>query len=389
MYDEAAEYRLLGYILDHPGYVFKINAVLFTGDRRQLFISMREAYIKYGELSSEGIESFYKRSLPGALEAARGVASANALLDKLVNLARKRQLADVAEKAAQLANSDSFTRADVDSIININPITVEEDSSIVNGVSLFAADLHRKIRGQYEFIGTGIPFLETPFGKEYPRKAVTVIGGRRGGGKTAFLIQSALGLARNEHPVLIFSIEMPAERLVSRMAAASTDTNNMDLRTGKVTPQQLEKINEAISDIQTLPIYIIDRTRINVDEMVRQIYIHKELYGIKAVFVDYLQIIAFSGENRSIGWADVCRDLRDAAKELDLAVIMLVQLNDQNGVFWSSEVEQVVDTFVIIEMDQNDIRDEMRNCTFRFSKNRDGPLGNYPAIYEPRYLRYY
>lgn len=391
--DEFGEYRLLGTIIDRPDTVLSYGSELFTGDRVSLFRAFKDAYLAYGDISSEGVERFYGRMLPPELEISRG-ASPNAVLHKLEDLATKRQLGALQEQIALLLNSNThLNRDDVSKRLTLNPIVAREDSTVGQGVTSFIADFTRKKEGKYRFAQTGLRFLDHMLGGEWSRQGLTVIAGQSGGGKTALVVNSILNMARLGLPSLFISLEMPKDRIIGRMVANISGVNGMDIRTGNVSDDDQVRIDAALEEIQSLEkyIFIVDRPAMTVEDIVYQVRLHKENYNIDAFFVDYIQIVDRNMERDVEALGQVAQQLRKAAVNLDISAIVLSQQNSNDGLesIWGSRrIVHVADSIFAIELDKNVTGDDQRMCTLNFMKNRDGAVGQANCLYFPKFLRF-
>lgn len=392
MIDEVAELRLLAALADNPDWIFKVSEQLFFGDRIAVFKAIRESYTTYGEVSTEGVERFLGRSLPAGFEAARGQ-KPEPLIDKLKILSKKRQLSEISNRLNVLLMQNDPNIEEIYQTLSFQPLSVEDDSSLRPGVVEFFSDLRRKKNGQYRFIRTGLRLLDHMLGGEWGRKALTIILGQGGGGKTALIGNSMLNMARQGQPVLCFSLEMPRDRLISRMVAALTEIDNRDLKNGSVSESQVPSIEEAVHCIENLPIYILDRPGMTVSEIVSQVRIHKELYGIEAFFVDYLQIVGATSDDEVMSLGYIAQQIRNAAVRYDVAAIVLSQQNrgydGLASIFGSGRVGHIADVVFELRTDGDEKNNEdQRIVTIDFHKNRDGPLGSQAIRYEPKYLRF-
>lgn len=204
---------------------------------------------------------------------------------------------------------------------------------------------------------------------------------------TALIGNSMLRMAQAGQGALFISIEMPKDRVVSRFVAGLAEINNRELRSG--SSKENDKIDMAIERLSSLPIYIIHKTVITVEEIIHQIRVHKEKHNIDAVFVDYLQLIDRDAENDVAELGRIAQKLRDASEQYDVAVILLAQLNYDGNLFGSSKVQWIADNiFEIGGRKEDENNDELRIMDLVFKKNREGPLGSITIRYLPKYLTF-
>lgn len=394
--DDAAEYRLLAACIDQPDYLLKVTNNLFTGDRALLYDAMHSAFHHYGEISSEGVERFYGRAIPAQIEMARGSKPA-AIIDRLVDLATKRQIVNLQNQLTFALASNIVDRQELNKMIQLPPTMYTEDSSIAPGIDRFVTLLNQKRSGQYKFASTGLDWLDLQLGGEWPRQGLTVVAAQSGTGKTALICQSSLNMARSGIPVYIASLEMPREQLVSRYVANMANVDGNAIKIGRVTKEEEQRMDDALAELHALPIYIEDESTLSVEQIVYAIKNHVNTKGIRAFFVDYLQMIGnsdFNSEERNMAnyLGYVTQQLRNAAKSEDIAGIALSQLNrghtGLDSLLGSGRIGNIAD--VVIKMEAADTTSsDSRHMMFDFLKSRNGGIGVYgPVIYQPKYLRF-
>jgi replicative DNA helicase len=157
-----------------------------------------------------------------------------------------------------------------------------------------------------------------------------IIAGRPSMGKTALALNIAEHAAlMDDNPVAIFSMEMSASALAQRMISSLGRVNAHSIKTGKLTERDFSKISSAMDLMKNAPIYIDDTpsiTPIELRSKARRIQREK---GLKLIVVDYLQLMRVPGnnENRAIEISEISRNLKALARELNIPVIALSQLN--------------------------------------------------------------
>jgi len=392
--DDAGEYRLLASIVDRPASVLGYTQELFTGDRARIFKAMQDAFVAYGDLSTEGVEHFYGRMLPPEIESARG-AKPGAIVDKLTSLATRRQLGDLINHLTVAMANNHLTRDQLAQLLVLKPLSSADDSSLGPGITAFISDLTRKINGQYRFVSTGLPFLDMMMGGEWGRQALTVILGQGGGGKTAIVVQSILNMARQQTPCLFISLEMPRERIIGRMVANISGIDGMRIRRGDITEEEQQQVNMALEEVASLEqyIHIVDTPGLGLMDILHHIRVHKDTYDIQAFFVDYLQIIDRPpSENTSEAYGYLAQQLRNIAVSLDISAVVLSQQNRGDtglaSILGSGRVGHIADVVFEIKFDTASTNDTSRMCTLDFHKNRDGAVGIVTCMYYPKVLRY-
>lgn len=170
-----------------------------------------------------------------------------------------------------------------------------------------------------------------------------ILAGRPAMGKTALAINIAYAVAEHmarddikmdphDKGVAIFSLEMSAEQLASRILSSITDTPGHKLRTGDMELGEFNRIATAVREYQKLPLYIDDTPGININTIRTRARRLKRTHGLGLIVIDYIQLISGSGDKKSEGnrvqeVSEISRGLKILAKELKVPVIALSQLN--------------------------------------------------------------
>ena len=157
-----------------------------------------------------------------------------------------------------------------------------------------------------------------------------VIAARPGMGKTAFVLNIAHHIAiREKTGVAIFNLEMTAEQLVTRIMAVDSMVESGHMKTGDINDTEWGKLLESTQNLNTAPLYIDDNSSITIAELRTKCRKLKQTKDIGLIVIDYLQLMNSTGkvESRQLFIADVSRALKSLAKELNVPIIALSQLN--------------------------------------------------------------
>jgi replicative DNA helicase len=277
-------------------------------------------------------------------------------------------------------------------------------------------ELKKQFVNQPMGVTTGFTGLDQAIWGLQPKTLMTV-GGRPGMGKTGLLADVALS-ASAQAPVGVFSLEMPFNRLQARLCANIADLNYRNIRAGVCTEEEQDKFLEAAQQLKKKEIYIDDSPGlIGIDSYwlkQRKLAIDKTIdfkirnlvrdNGCKVIIVDYLQLITHTNasiKDRRIIVGNITEQLRDYAKELNFACILLCQLRrfDQarmtgksknpvptmDDLKESGEIENHSDVVLLLHRPDyfltqrelnltEDIVEE--NAELMICKNRDGPTGS-------------
>ena len=169
-----------------------------------------------------------------------------------------------------------------------------------------------------------------------------ILGGRPGMGKSALAITLAFNVAQyfdreNKKPgavkksVALFSLEMSAEQVASRILSSKTSIGSHDMRMGRLNDDQFEELAAGVNLLSKIPLYIDETSGITVNAIknrARRMARNKN-QGLGLIVIDYLQLISSSGrsENRVQELSEMTRALKIMAKELEVPVIVLSQLS--------------------------------------------------------------
>lgn len=183
-------------------------------------------------------------------------------------------------------------------------------------------------------VSTGIREIDHSNGGFHPGQMV-VIGARPSVGKSALAGSIALHVAKTGKPVGIISLEMSNVEIAARLAALDTDTDFNVLYRGLYRDQR--QTNEVYRKIgnqtSTLPIYVTDKTNVNIIDIRAKADKLKSLHGLDLLIIDYLQLIdvpEMANRNRENEIAKVSRYCKVMAKELNIPVVLLCQLNRES-----------------------------------------------------------
>ncbi len=221
-----------------------------------------------------------------------------------------------------------------------------------------------------------------------------IIAGRPSMGKTAFVLNAALNAAVDHSKKIgIFNLEMTARQLVLRMLSALSGIGVSSLRTGFVNNEQMDRIVTSMDKLKKVRIYIDDTSFLSVADIrtkARKMKIEKD---IDMLIIDYLQLIQGTGsssQNRTQEISEISRSLKILAKELDIPIIALSQLNravesrdDKRPMMAdlreSGAIEQDADVIMFIYRDEvyNRNKEENRGkAEIIIGKQRNGPIGS-------------
>ena len=158
-----------------------------------------------------------------------------------------------------------------------------------------------------------------------------IIAARPSMGKTAFALSMMKRMAVDyKVPCAMFSLEMSNQQLVQRLMVNVSELSGDKLRSGQLAPYEWGQLDKRVRQLYNAPIYIDDTPQLSVFELQTKARRLVNDFGVKAIMIDYLQLMAASGQNiknRQEEVSTVSRALKGLAKELNIPVIALSQLN--------------------------------------------------------------
>jgi replicative DNA helicase len=155
-----------------------------------------------------------------------------------------------------------------------------------------------------------------------------IVAARPGMGKTALALNIAQNVAVNDIPVAIFSLEMSREEIVTRMLCAQGRIDSQRLRSGRLAESDFTKLSNAASVLYKKPVFVDDSPGLTVTEIRAKSRRMRRRPGLGLIIVDYLQLMQGSGgENRQQEIAQISRSLKNLARELEVPIIAVSQLN--------------------------------------------------------------
>lgn len=234
-----------------------------------------------------------------------------------------------------------------------------------------------------------------------------IVAARPSMGKTTFAMNLCENAAMaSDKPVLVFSLEMPAEQIMMRMIASLARVDQTKIRTGQnLEEAEWSKIASVFGMFkQKNNLYIDDSSGLTPTELrsrARRVY--RENGGLSMIMVDYLQLMrapAFS-DNRTLEIAEISRSLKALAKELEVPVIALSQLNRtleqradkrpvNSDLRESGSIEQDADLIMFIYRDEvyNENSEDKGVAEIIIGKQRNGPIGRVRLAFNGQFSRF-
>lgn len=220
---------------------------------------------------------------------------------------------------------------------------------------------------------------------------LVLIAARPGMGKTSFALNIAQNVAVDEKiPVAIFNLEMPGIQLANRMLASESMINSEYLKKGNIKDSDWEKIGAAVEVLSNAEIYIDDSSSSTLSEICARCRKLKLEKNVGLIVIDYIQLMSTGRRdgNRQLEISEISRSLKTLAKDLDIPIIALSQLNRSadkrenkepvlSDLRESGSIEQDADVvmFLYREGYYNTETEEPNKAKCIFAKHRNGEIG--------------
>ena len=255
---------------------------------------------------------------------------------------------------------------------------------------------------------TGVPTGFTDFDAKtsgLQKSDLIIVAGRPSMGKTTFAMNIAENVAvATSLPVAVFSMEMPGEALTMRMISSLGRVNQQAVRSGKLEDDDWPRVTSAVNILNNTKLFIDDTPALTPTELrARCRRLTKEQGQLGLVVIDYLQLMQApeSGENRATEISAISRALKALAKELNVPVIALSQLNRSleqrpnkrpvmSDLRESGAIEQDADVIVFIYRDElyNEDSPGKGKAEIIIGKQRNGPIGKAVLTFQGQFTRF-
>lgn len=257
--------------------------------------------------------------------------------------------------------------------------------------------------GRVTGIATGFTDLDYKLSGLHPSELI-IVAARPAMGKTAFVLNIAHYVAvKKRIPVAIFSLEMSKEQLVTRMIALDSLVNSQKIQTGQLVDDEWDKIMESTEVIADAPIFVDDNSAITVADLRSKCRKLKQNNDLGLIIIDYLQLMSTNKhvESRQQFISDTSRALKVLARELNVPVIALSQLNravdsrpDHKPVLAdlreSGAIEQDSDVVMFIYRDDyyNPDTEKKGIAEIIIAKQRKGATGSVDLVWMQDYTKF-
>ena len=238
-----------------------------------------------------------------------------------------------------------------------------------------------------------------------------IIAARPAMGKTAFVLSMALNIAMDNNPIAVFSLEMSNLQLVNRLISNACEIPGDKIKSGKLTDLEWNQLLSRMSKLQGLPLFVDDTSGLSMMELRTKARRLVREHGIKMIIIDYLQLMTAGVKlgSREQEVSTISRSLKQLAKELNIPIIALSQLNRKledrgnkdkrpqlSDLRESGAIEQDADIVCFIHRpdyyNHTGVDEEGNNIKgkveFILAKHRSGGIGSVDMFFRKEYVRF-
>ncbi|BDY06542.1 replicative DNA helicase [Ferrimonas sp. YFM] len=394
-------------------YIFAAMSLLLEGGHPLDLVTVSEELSRQGELENVGGIPYLSDISRNTPSVANIVAYAEIVRERAVVREMIKVANDIADAGfnpegrdsaalLDLAETKVFKIAESRANANEGPENIKSIlEKTVDKIEQLYSNPHNGVTG----VSSGFSDLDKMTAGFQPSDLI-IVAARPSMGKTTFAMNLCEAAAMNEdHPVLIFSLEMPSEQIMMRMLASLGRVDQTKIRTGQLDDEDWARVSSTMGlMMEQGKMYIDDASGLTPTEVrSRARRIAREHGGLSMIMVDYLQLMQVPAlaDNRTLEIAEISRSLKALAKELNVPVIALSQLNRSleqradkrpvnSDLRESGSIEQDADLIMFIYRDEVYHPDTAEKGTAEIiiGKQRNGPIGKVPLTFQGMFSRF-
>jgi replicative DNA helicase len=424
LYEEvASKIKPRDFYLPHHRNIFEAMSELERED-----LPIDEEFLKKRLLQNEK----YNEDIFIEVISSSPLSNSAAYIDEIKEKSIKRELVKLTTKIKEVTVDQDLPSDDVLDVIQKKLYEISLDASTKEFrdspemVTATIAHIHEmKKRGNNGIIGVDTGFRElNEHTAGFTEGQLIIVAARPAMGKTSLVLNMAQKALDDGRGVAIFSLEMPAEELMTRMLSAKTSIPLQSLKVGDMSDEQWSDLTRASDEMSRQKLFVDDDSLININQMRSKLRKLKMQHPeIAIMIVDYLQLMSgTSGKDRHLEVSEISRGLKLLARELNMPIVALSQLNrgvesrhDKrpmlSDIRESGSIEQDADIILFVYRDDvYRIREEKEkekkakaegqeyksaffekpeeDAELIIGKNRSGPVGVANIVFQKRFTRF-
>ena len=417
-----AEQALLGSIIVNPEAFDKIGGMINTEDfyleeHKHIFAALLSMYAKNKTIDVVTLVNALVEN--GDRDEAGGVQYITLIAESVPSAANVKDYARIVKDKSTLRrlinvcdeiNNDAYSENDVRIVVDsaeqkIFDISHNNETKEFRHIRDVLRNVYRDLetlsenKGAVSGAKTGFSGLDRML-VQMGKGDLVILGARPGMGKTSFALNIATNVAKQtKKSVAIFSLEMSAEQLVTRIISSEAMVDSHNLRTGQLMPEDWDNIADVISSLSGCDIYIDDTSAMTTTEMKSKL---RRISNLGLVVIDYIGLMqtTSNSDNRAQQVGEISRNLKIMAKDLGVPFICCAQLNRGTesrpgagkrptlaDLRDSGSIEQDADIVLFLYRDEYykdiagtdsdaDSSDTANTAEVIIAKNRHGSVGN-------------
>ncbi len=335
-------------------------------------------------------------------------------VEHYINIVLERSMQRQLIRAGNLISKDALdTARDFEQVLSdaerrIYDITLKRATDTLLPVqdTMYEAYAHlgelMNLQGRLIGVNTGFSDLNSKT-SGLKKSDLIIVAGRPAMGKTSFAINIAQYAALHDaRSVVIFSLEMAREQLITRMFSSEAEVDMQKLLTGATTEADLIKIAQVLGLMGNSKLFIDDSAGATVPEMRSKCRRLKARHGLDLIVIDYLQLMRSSrkSDNRQQEISDITRSLKILARELDVPIMVLSQLSRApeqrkddhrpmiSDLRESGAIEQDADIVMLLYREQVYNEEADNTAEIIIAKHRNGPTGTVKLYWMGEYTKF-
>ncbi|MHB8914930.1 MAG: replicative DNA helicase [Thiobacillus sp.] len=416
-----SEQSVIGILLSHPERFDDLAELLTHTDFYHWH--HQALYAKITEMVNTGVSvdvvTVAERLGDEQLEQIGGLPMLVSLVQSAPSRANLSRYAETIKEKSQLRQLASIFNDGAESCMASQPLPAEEIASAIEMDLMKVSDVtttepkelskilteaiaYIESRDTVSGLQTGFIDLDRSTGGLEPADLV-ILAARPSMGKTALAVNIADNVAKSGKSVMMFSLEMPSQQIGLRILSARSRIPISAMRGGesKLPQDSYDKMGAAMASVSSQKFVIDDRPAVSVAYIRAKARKIKRKHGLDLIVIDYLQLMTGKGDNRVQEIGSISRGLKAVAKELEVPIIALAQLNrglesrsDKRPVLSdlrdSGEIEQDADIVLMLYRDEyyNEKSEYQGLAECLIRKQRNGALGMVKMVYQGDIVRF-
>ncbi|MDP7062284.1 MAG: replicative DNA helicase [Planctomycetota bacterium] len=422
-YDLDTEKCVLGSVLRDPRCFPEVDGVVSADDfyvprHREIYLLM-EGLERRNPGHCDAVSVAHEQERLNQTEALGGPGYLKELMTTVPSIAflenHIRIVRDLALRRGLISAADTIQRSVYDdSVDDVNVLVSDAEKTVFQvGDRLVGKDMisarelvDRNLEmllnadGSPQGLQTGYMDLDEKQG--FRAGDLIVLAARPGMGKTAFALNILERVAvKEKKSVLMFSLEMPGDQLMTRLLSSHARISHHNLRQGKLTQEDRRRLTHAGGALRNARVFVDDSSQPSLAQIRAKARRLKRDGALDLVIIDYLQLLGAKAESRQNEISLISRTLKSIARDMKVPVLALAQLNRKaeersdhkpmlSDLRESGAIEQDADMVMLLMREDyyEETEDNRDKANVSIAKNRHGATGDFPLRFTKKYMRF-